>query len=208
MFIARPPGVLRWLLPLAVWRIKTNEKKVYLTFDDGPVPEVTPWVLDLLKSQNIKATFFCVGENVGKYPRVYQRVLEEGHRVGNHTFNHRKGFKNKVNTYVGNVMKAETLIHSNLFRPPHGQLWPSLLRKLNLRYKVIMWDVLSGDYDKGRSGEKCFSDVVRNVRCGSIIVFHDSIKARQNLQVALPLTIKALKEMGYEFEVIPFNEGI
>lgn len=196
----------RWLFPGVIWRIKTREKHLYLTFDDGPVPEVTPWVLDLLKRYDAKATFFCVGENVFRYPELYNRLIQEGHQVGNHTFNHMPGFKNKRMAYVENIGKAGSLIKSNLFRPPHGQIRFSLRSWLNRRFKVIMWDVLSGDYDKNRSGERCSRDVIKGVRPGSIIVFHDSLKAEKNLRIALPETLKVLSAEGYAFYAIP--EGV
>lgn len=193
----------RWFFPGVVWRIKTRKKQLYLTFDDGPVPEVTPWVLDELKKHGAKATFFCVGENVFKYPAIYNRIINEGHGVGNHTFNHLPGFKNKSSVYVENIGKAEDVIKSRLFRPPHGQIRFSLRRWLNKKYKVIMWDVLSGDYDKSRTGEQCSREVIKNVRPGSIIVFHDSLKAEKNLRIALPETILKLKQEEYEFYAIP-----
>ena len=178
---------------------------VYLTFDDGPIPEITPWVLDLLEHFSIKATFFCVGDNVEKFPEVYKRVLSEGHITGNHTFNHVKGFFQNTKDYVSNVNRAEGLIKSNIFRPPHGQIKLSQYNILKKKYKLIFWDVLVGDWDRKRSGERCFETVKKKVRNGSVIVFHDSKKASKNLRYALPKTIEYLINSGYRFETLNFN---
>jgi peptidoglycan/xylan/chitin deacetylase (PgdA/CDA1 family) len=181
----------------------TYEKKVYLTFDDGPIPDVTEWVLDFLKSQNIKATFFCVGDNIIKHPEIYNRILSEGHIAGNHTFNHLKGFYTSNETYFENVNKCNEVINgSQLFRPPYGQLKFSQLRKLSKKYKIIFWDVLSYDYSNLVSPEKCLKNVVQYSRPGSIIVFHDSIKAKNNLMYALPRAVEQLKENNYRFELL------
>ncbi len=205
MFIEQPPLLYRIFYPNAVWRIiKPESKTIFLTFDDGPIPEVTPWVLDVLKSSGVKATFFCVGENVRKYPEIYQNILTEGHKTGNHTFNHLQGWKNTPRFFLNNTRKAEKLIHSRLFRPPHGHMTfpqPFFLQKAG--YKIIMWDVVTRDYSKFVSPEKTFENVKRYTRSGSIIVFHDSLKAEKNLRYALPRSIEWLLAQGYNFEVIP-----
>ncbi len=175
------------------------QKKIYLTFDDGPVPEVTPWVLDLLRQHDIKATFFCVGANVEKYPEVYKRILAEGHSVGNHTHNHLNGWETKSENYFDNIENCAQLVSTRLFRPPYGRMKRAQRAYLGDRYSIVMWDVLSGDYDKSTSAEKCLENVVAHTRNGSIIVFHDSIKASQNLVYTLPRFIEHSLKEGFEF---------
>ncbi len=205
MYLVRLPFFVRWLYPKAIWRVRTRDKVAYLTFDDGPIPEVTPWVLDLLEAENIKATFFCVGDNVFKYPDIFNRIVREGHRVGNHTFNHVPSFKTESDGYIENVNAAEEYIKTDLFRPPHGQLKFALSRNLRKKYTVVFWDVLSCDFDKNKTGDECFQIVKKHIRPGSVIVFHDSLKAEKNLRVALPETIRYLKEQGYRFDIINAN---
>ena len=192
-----------------VWDIPNSDKKIYLTFDDGPIPEVTEWVLDLLKSEEIKATFFCIGDNIKKHPEVYKRILSEGHQTGNHTFNHLNGWKTETNHYIDNFKLCETehsklnTKHSFLFRPPYGKIKPSQSKAIRqLGYKIIMWDVLSYDFDPTISVEKCLENVISNTEQGSIIVFHDSLKAEKNLKYALPKAIQILKNRGFVFDVI------
>ena len=192
-----------------VWEIPNSDKKIYLTFDDGPIPEVTEWVLDILKSEEIKATFFCIGDNIKRHPEVYKRILSEGHQTGNHTFNHLNGWKTETNHYIENLKLCETEYlklnteHSFLFRPPYGKIKPSQSKAIrNLGYKIIMWDVLSYDFDSTISVEKCLENVISNTEQGSIIVFHDSIKAEKNLKYALPKAIQVLKDKGFIFDVI------
>ncbi len=199
----RLPRIVRFLYGKALWRIKREEKVVYLTFDDGPISEVTPWVLDLLKQENIKATFFCVGENVKKHPAVFQQVLAGGHAVGNHTFNHVQGLKSNRDSYLSNIEKADRLIGSSLFRPPHGFLKHSQYRLLKKKYRIVMWDVLSRDFDRRISATEVSDNVTDFVRSGSIIVFHDSLKAEKNMKEALPEVIRSLKKQDYRFETIP-----
>ena len=192
-----------------VWDIPNSDKKIYLTFDDGPIPEVTEWVLDLLKSEDIKATFFCIGDNIKKHPEVYKRILSEGHQTGNHTFNHLNGWKTETNHYINNFKLCETehlkqnTEHSFLFRPPYGKIKPSQSKAIQqLGYKIIMWDVLSYDFNPTISAEKCLENVISNTKQGSIIVFHDSLKAEKNLKYALPKAIQILKDKGFVFDVI------
>ena len=192
-----------------VWDIPNSDKKIYLTFDDGPIPEVTEWVLDLLKSEEIKATFFCIGDNIKKHPEVYKRILSEGHQTGNHTFNHLNGWKTETKSYLGNFKLCETehlklnTEHSFLFRPPYGKIKPSQSKAIRqLGYKIIMWDVLSYDFDPTISVEKCLENVISNTEQGSIIVFHDSLKAEKNLKYGLPKAIQILKNRGFVFDVI------
>lgn len=206
MYLVRPPYLFQKIYPQAIWRMPSNKKKIYLTFDDGPIPIITPWVLDLLKTENIKATFFCVGENITNNPEIFQRILIEGHAAGNHTYNHLNGWNTHGNQYVRNVlkcaevMKKEGEISSGLFRPPYGRAKKKQIAQLASHYSIIMWDVLSGDYDKNTSPEQCLKNVIENVRNGSIIVFHDSLKAQKNMEYALPEFIRYAKEKGFEFE--------
>lgn len=206
MLIEQTPDFIRKLIPGAVWRLPQKEKTVYLTFDDGPIPEVTPWVLDLLKKYNIKATFFCVGDNVRKHPEVFKMLVSAGHSVGNHTFNHLQGFKVKSDKYVENVELADAYIRSNLFRPPHGHLRIRQGTKLSKKFRFVMWDVITRDYNRKLSGEYVLNVVKRYARNGSIIVFHDSIKAEENMKYALPRAIEFLLSEGYKFEKITEEE--
>jgi peptidoglycan/xylan/chitin deacetylase (PgdA/CDA1 family) len=200
MFIERPLFFLPWLFPSAWWRKKESQKVVYLTFDDGPVPEVTPDVLAILDHFDVKATFFCVGDNVRKYPELFQEVIRKGHHVGNHTFNHIKGFSWNVKDYLDNVAKAALLIDTKLVRPPHGQLTPALYKALNKRYQVVMWDLITRDYNQAFTPERILRNVQKYVRNGSIVVFHDSLKAKRNVLEALPESIKFLQQQGYQFK--------
>ena len=204
----RLPGFFTSLFKGAVWRLDETDKVVYLSFDDGPIPEVTPWVLELLEKEDIKATFFCVGENVQKHPEVYHQILKGGHSVGNHTFNHLQGLDSNDHDFFRNIEKAGEFIDSDLFRPPHGWLKYSQYKFLKNKFRIIMWDLISCDYDRRIKPEKVLKNVTDFVRPGSIITFHDSIKAKNNLMKALPLSIKWMKEQGYRFEAIPFNKRI
>ena len=201
MFIEQPAIYLRWLYPRALWRMDRHERAVYLTFDDGPIPEATPFILDVLKEHGVKATFFMVGDNVRKYPDLYQRVLDEGHQVGNHTHNHISGLRRSLHEYSYNVEKANAYIKSNLFRPPHGWMRIPQYALLRRKYKVVMWDLVTRDYSKWMTAENVISNVKRYARNGSIITFHDSVKSIDKLRTALPESIKWLKEQGYEFKV-------
>lgn len=191
------------------WRIRTNKKEIFLTFDDGPVPDFTPWVLDQLKAHKAKATFFCVGDNIAKHGEIYQRILDEGHSVGNHTFNHLQGWKTPTKKYVKNILKAESYLYKNgqrqkkLFRPPYGKIRPQQARALRKRgYQIVMWDVLSGDFDQGLSKEECWARTRDAVRNGSIVVFHDSDKSFKNLDYVLPKLLKHFSEEGFRFEAL------
>lgn len=201
MYRVRPPYLLKKIYSQGgVWRKDKEEKKIYLTFDDGPVPEVTPWVLDILKANAIEATFFCVGENVEKHKELYQRILREQHTVGNHTYNHISGWKTPLFTYLKNVDKCAKKVRSTLFRPPYGRIRKKQQRALEQRYTIVMWDVLTGDYDQNTSPQKCLRNALKYTRNGSIIVFHDSLKAKRNIQYALPRFIEQVKAKGYTFE--------
>lgn len=202
MFIEQPPRIIRALYPGAIWRMNPDKKSVYLTFDDGPIPGITPWVLDLLDRYDIKATFFMVGDNVRKHPEVHRMVVDRGHRIGNHTYNHVRGFEISPKSYLGNIEKANDVMQTDLFRPPHGHMRWSQYWVLKKLYVIVMWDLVTRDYSKRKNGEQVFQIVKKYVRNGSIITFHDSIKAERNMKYALPRSIEWLKEQGYEFEVL------
>lgn len=203
MYLVKTPRFLKKLYPDLVWDFKTNSQSVYLSFDDGPVPESTPWVLDLLKKYQIKATFFCIGANVQKHPALYQRVIEEGHRIGNHTQTHVSGWQTKDQTYMAEIESAAQSISSNLFRPPYGRIRRSQTKAIKDKYKIIMWDVISGDFDTNISADDCYYNVTKNVEQGSILVFHDSVKAKPRLHGSLERIIDYLLENGYQLDVIP-----
>ena len=195
-----------------VWDIPTAEKKVYLTFDDGPTPEITAWVLNQLKAFDAKATFFCIGDNIRKYPEIFNSILLNGHNIGNHTFNHYNGWKIKTPEYIENVQLCKEAIiqnskfkiqNSNLFRPPYGKIKKAQAKALlTSGYKIIMWDILSADFDTAITPEKCLENVLKNIAPGSIIVFHDSAKAFKNLEYTLPRALQFLKDNQYQCEGI------
>lgn len=199
MNFVRPPFFLKWIYPQATYHRSQHERTVYLTFDDGPIPEITPWVLDTLAQYNAKATFFCVGENIVKHPEVFERIQKEGHQVGNHTFNHLKGWKCDAATYYENVAKCDDLIHSKLFRPPYLRSTRRQLNHLKKDYEIIFFDVLSYDFDERISETECYNNVINNYKNGSIIVFHDNIKAFPRLRYTLPRLLEKLNEEGYSF---------
>lgn len=196
----QPPLVVEKMITNVIWNLPKKEKVVYLTFDDGPVPKYTEWVLDLLDTYNVKATFFCVGDNVVKHRDIFNEILKRGHEVGSHTHNHLNGWLTTNSRYYYNTHKGAKHVGSKLFRPPYGKIKRSQARRLSQEYKIVMWDVLTKDYDPSITGEKCFENVKNYVRNGSIIVFHDSAKAFKNYEYALPKTIEYLLEKGYIFE--------
>ncbi len=201
MFIEQPPWFYRVMFPGAIWRIPSPEKSIYLTFDDGPIPRITPWVLDLLDKYDIKATFFCVGDNVRKYPDIYKMIRERGHHTGNHTYNHVQGIRFRTKNYLQNVNKANDLIHSNLFRPPHGHMRFPQVCALRKQYKIIMWDVVTRDYSPHMTPNGVLNVVKKYTRNGSVVVFHDSLKAEKNMCKALPPAIEWLQDQGYRFSL-------
>ena len=200
MIIEQPTKWIRWIYPKAIWRMDPDEHAVYLTFDDGSIPQSTPFLLETLSKYDIKATFFMVGDNVQKYPELYQQIVDAGHQVGNHTNNHLGAFKHWTTTYVINAFKANELIHSHLFRPPHGLMRFSEYYWLRKAFKIVMWDVVTRDYSKWMTAEDILNNVKNYTRNGSIITFHDSLKSIDKLHFALPESIKWLKEQGYEFK--------
>lgn len=202
MIIEQPSVFLRWIYPKALWRMNRHEKAVYLTFDDGPIPEATPFILDTLDHFQIKATFFMVGDNVRKYPEVFRMVVERGHRIGNHTYNHIGGFKYLSKNYLANTDKANKMLQTDLFRPPHGWMrWIQYL-VLSRKYRIVMWDLVTRDYSKWLTAEDVFRNVRKYARNGSIITFHDSLKSIDKLRTALPQSIQWLKDQGYAFKTI------
>jgi len=218
MYLVKSPLLLKWYYPSLLWNKSRTEKVIYLTFDDGPIPNVTEFVLKTLKAFNAKATFFCIGDNIVKYPEIYANVINDGHAIGNHTFNHLKGWETDDETYVQNVMACQQLTRTSLFRPPYGRIKKSQIRSLqslvlsrtsDLRLQtsdselnIVMWDVLSGDFDTELSPEKCYKNVINNTQNGSIIVFHDSLKAFDRLQYALPKALTYFTEKGFKFSTL------
>ncbi len=203
MLIERPPGIFRATVPGALFREEEpGSKKIYLTFDDGPIPEVTPWVLDLLDRYHVKATFFMVGDNVRKYPDLYEEVISRGHHVGNHTMHHIKGIGCRTLNYLRDVEEAGVYISSRLFRPPHGWLRPMQTFRLNKKYRIVMFDVVTRDYSKRLTPRQVVNNVQQYTRPGSVIVFHDSLKSWPRLETALPESLEWLISEGYEFGLI------
>jgi peptidoglycan/xylan/chitin deacetylase (PgdA/CDA1 family) len=217
-YLVKTPNIIQRIFKNCIWSFpfsKNVQKTVYLTFDDGPTPEVTEWTLNVLKKHNAKATFFCIGKNIENHSEIYQRIINEGHSIGNHTHNHLNGWKNNASTYLENIELAEktfkkfnksnltTINSEQLFRPPYGKIKPQQASKLRGKgYKIVMWDVLSADFDQKISVEKCYKNVVNNCNNGSIIVFHDSVKAEKNLKYVLPKVLEYLSDKGYVFKRI------
>lgn len=185
-----------------IWDFKSVDKSIYLTFDDGPTPGITEKVLTILDEFNAKATFFCLGKNVKDNPDIFQKIITQGHSVGNHTYDHFNGWKTNEDEYLLNIKKAEKYISSNLFRPPYGRIKKSQIQNIKNKYKIILWTVLSGDFDKNISKEKCLSNVINYAQKGSIIVFHDSVKAKEKILFALPEVLKYFSDKGFSFERI------
>ncbi len=204
-YLVKTPWWLKKLYPGCIWDIKTNKKNLYLTFDDGPVPLTTPFVLEQLKRYNAKATFFCIGKNVEDHFDLYNQMIEEGHKPGNHTYDHLNGWHTKDKEYFENIVRAKQVIDSKLFRPPYGKITHFQIARIKaIRYQLtpVMWSVLSGDFDDLVSAENCFLNVARNAKAGSIIVFHDSRKCYEKLQIVLPKVLHHFSEKGFQFKVI------
>lgn len=206
MYLVKTPQFIQNLFPNFTWRIPTKEKVLYLTFDDGPIPEVTPWVLDQLSAFDALGTFFCVGDNIRKHAEVFQQVVSKGHAVGNHTLNHLNGWMSENIPYFHNVRHCANLVKTVLFRPPFGRMKPKQAQFLQRHYRIIMWDVLSGDFDAELSPQQCLNNVINNAKEGSIIVFHDSLKAEERLRFVLPKVLDHFTQLGYRFESLNARE--
>ncbi|NQX86101.1 MAG: polysaccharide deacetylase family protein [Flavobacteriaceae bacterium] len=232
----KTPKMIISALPNLVWHLPSRDKSIYLTFDDGPTPKITDWTLETLKAYNAKATFFCIGDNIKKHPEIFNRIHIASHAIGNHTFNHLKGWRTKTQNYIENTLKAQniidstrtlntpqnsqykgntnqnstnpntTLVNYKLFRPPHGRLTPKQAKQLRaLDYKIVMWNILSKDWNKKISKEKCLENVIQNTSSGDIVVFHDSLKAAKNMQYALPRVLEHFSKRGFQFKRIPVS---
>ena len=202
MYLVKTPKLIQNIFPSFIWKIPVSDRRIFLTFDDGPIPVVTPWVLKELRSYQAKATFFCVGENIKRHPEVFAQVCEEGHTVGSHTYNHLSGWSTDNLPYFLNVRKAASLLRSDYFRPPYGRIKPSQISFLSRHYKIIMWDVLSGDFDAKLSKSQCLENVLLSTRPGSIVVFHDSLKSFDKLQYVIPRMLEYFSKLGYRFDAI------
>ncbi|MBK9271381.1 MAG: polysaccharide deacetylase family protein [Saprospiraceae bacterium] len=202
MYLSFTPKFLQDIFPDLIWRMNTGSKELFLTFDDGPIPVVTPWILDVLAEHGAKASFFCVGQNVEKNPEIFDRLIGEGHSVGSHTHHHLSGWSTNNLDYILDVRTAARLCRSKLFRPPYGRLRPSQVRFLKHHYKIIMWDVLSGDFDPAITAEDCFQNILKNSQPGSIVVLHDSLKTFEKMKFVLPAVLNHFADLGYRFSAI------
>jgi peptidoglycan/xylan/chitin deacetylase (PgdA/CDA1 family) len=205
MYLVKTPWLLKKLYPQLVWNRDRSQPAIYLTFDDGPIPVVTPFVLETLKAYNAKATFFCIGDNVQKHPEIFSEIKAGGHAIGNHTFNHLRGWDTDDETYISNFMQANELLQTSLFRPPYGRAKRSQIGKLKAlkpNLQIIMWDVLSGDWDMSLKPDDCLKGVLKHTGNGSIVVFHDSLKAFNRLEYVLPRALEIWSKAGYRFEML------
>ncbi len=203
MYLVKSPRLLKWYYPSLTWNKSRDHKVIYLTFDDGPIPDVTAFALKTLKSFNAKATFFCIGDNIRKHPEIFLEIKAAGHSIGNHTFNHLKGWKTPDEHYLRNFLQCQELTESKLFRPPYGRIRKSqinAIRNTNPEMEIIMWDVLSGDFDTDLEPAQCAKNVIKNTENGSIIVFHDSLKAYERMRYTLPLMLMHFSKLGFRFE--------
>ena len=205
MYLVKTPWLLKKLYPKLIWDIGNNNRCIYLTFDDGPIPIVTPFVLNILKQYNAKATFFCIGDNINKHPDVFDLVKAGGHTIGNHTYNHLKGWETGDEAYLENFLLTDKLTDTPFFRPPYGRIKRSqvkLLKQARPDLKIIMWNVLSGDFDINLNPEKCLYNVLQNTASGDIVLFHDSLKAFTRLEYTLPKALEYWSSKGYEFKLL------
>lgn len=203
LHLIKSPKILQYLFADFLWKIDTNEKVIYLTFDDGPHPVITPWIIDLMNKYNAKGTFFLIGDAVSRHPDLYQLYKANGHQVGNHTYKHIKGWLSRKKNYLKEIAKCAKIVESNLFRPPYGQINLQAIQEIKKKYKVVMWDVLSWDFDTKTSAKTCLSNVINSSKEGSIIVFHENEKSIKNIMYALPKVLEHFTKLGYEFKAIP-----
>jgi peptidoglycan/xylan/chitin deacetylase (PgdA/CDA1 family) len=203
-YTVTPPAWLPKLCSNWYWRLPARQKELFLTFDDGPDPDITPWVLDQLKVHQAKATFFCIGKKAERYPQLLERIQQEGHAIGNHTYRHLSGWKTHLQTYLSDIKRCHNILDTHLFRPPYGHLTPLQRWKLPAHYKIIMWDVLGGDFDPNTSAQQVYQNIRENCRDGSIIVLHDTAKFADKLHFALPRLLKHFTEQGYQFGSLEF----
>lgn len=202
MYFVKTPRIIKQIFPSFKWDQPTENKEIFLTFDDGPIPEVTPWVLEQLDKYNARATFFCVGDNVRKYPEIFDQIIEQGHQVGNHTFNHLNGWNTLTEEYLDNIEKCSDLVDSTLFRPPYGKISRKQSQIISKKFSIVMWDVLSGDFDPEISKITCLENVLQHTTSGSIVVFHDNIKSFEKLQFVLPVFLEHFTAKGYFFSTL------
>jgi len=202
MYLPKTPEIAKKLFPKLTWRQDSEDNAVYLTFDDGPTPAITEWVLNQLRQYNAKATFFCLGKNVVRYPEIFEELLRSGHSIGNHTFNHLNCWETPKERFLSDIASCEKVFHSKLFRPPYGKLKPGLRSKILKNYQIVMWDVMSYDFDQNLNPKQCADNVMNNISNGSIIVFHDSIKAKDNLKNSLPIVLQALDKAGIQMKAL------
>jgi peptidoglycan/xylan/chitin deacetylase (PgdA/CDA1 family) len=205
MYLIKTPEILKRLYPRQIWSLPENQKKLYLTFDDGPTPSITEWTLQTLKQYNAKSTFFIVGQNAERHPELINKIKNEGHAIGNHTYKHLNGWNTSTNSYIKDILKCDKIVESKLFRPPYGRITKGQTSMMVKRYKVIMWDVLSGDFDRTISKDRCLKNVLENTQSGSIIVFHDSVKAADRMQYALPRVLEYYSKKNYSFSLLSAN---
>jgi peptidoglycan/xylan/chitin deacetylase (PgdA/CDA1 family) len=205
MYLVKTPWLLKTLYPKLVWNVNNTPRCIYLTFDDGPIPIVTPFVLNILKQYNAKATFFCIGDNVRKHPDIFEQVKNDGHAIGNHTYNHLNGWNTDDKTYLDNFLQADKLLDTKLFRPPYGRIKRSqvkLLQEAKPGLKIIMWSILSADFDVNAKPEKCLDNVMKNTENGDIVLFHDSLKAKERMQYALLRALEFWSREGFTFSLL------
>ena len=205
MYIIKTPKLIRKLFPNYLWNKSRKKPFVYFTFDDGPIPEVTPWVLDTLRRYDMHGTFFCVGDNVRKHSQIYNRLIEEGHSVGNHSYSHKSGWSTDAEKYLDDVELCGSFVQSNLYRPPYGRLRRQQAEAIRDQYKIVMWDILSGDFDQNISAEQCYQNVIQNLKPGSIIVFHDNVKSFKTLKEVLPRVIEYCISQGLTSKALKYN---